>query len=274
MVKALLKRQGLRPRKRWAQNFLVDRAALDEIADAANLEPGDRALEIGPGLGALTLRLAERCARVTAVELDRLLEPILAETLQGRDNVRLIFEDFLKLKIEPLLDAAFGDRPGVVVANIPYYITTPILERLLERKARIARIVLLVQQEFAERMAARPGTPECGAMSLFVQYHTRIELVGRVMRDAFMPSPDVDSAIVRLTPALPGTVEVADEKRFFGYIRAAFSQRRKTVHNALANGGVGLTRESAEAALINAGIDPMRRGETLSLEEFAKLARC
>src|SRR2546430_1809927 len=134
MVKALLKRQGLRPRKRWAQNFLVDRAALDNIANEAELEPSGWALEIWPGLGALTVGLAGRGERVTAVELDRLLEPILAETLDGRDNVRLIFEDFLKLELGPLLDAAFGDVPGVVVANIPYYITTPILERLLEQK--------------------------------------------------------------------------------------------------------------------------------------------
>src|SRR5947207_6436991 len=184
---ALLRAQGLRPRKRWGKHFLCDKNALDRIVRAATLQPDDRTLEIGAGLGALTRSLADLSVLVTGVEIDRLLEPILRETLAGRSNVRLVFEDFLKLDLSSLLDDAFGDPPGVVVANIPYYITTPILERLLEQKRRIRRIVLLVQQEFARRMGAKPATEDYGSMSVFAQYHARIEVVGTVSRHLFLP---------------------------------------------------------------------------------------
>lgn len=269
---ALLRAQGLRPRKRWGQNFLCDRNVLDRIVGAAALQPEDHTLEIGAGLGALTRSLAVSSSQVTAVELDRLLAPILAETLADCHNVRLIFEDFLKLDLDSLLDEAFCDSPGVVVANIPYYITTPILERLLERKERIKRIVVLVQQEFGERLAARHDTESYGSMSVFAQYHAKVELIGKVPRTVFMPQPEVASTIVRLTPLIPGAVLVRDEARFFAIVRAAFGQRRKTLLNTLTCKDLGLDRAAAEALLYQAGIDPARRGETLSLEEFAELA--
>jgi 16S rRNA (adenine1518-N6/adenine1519-N6)-dimethyltransferase len=275
----LLRAHGLRPQKRLGQNFLCDRNTLDRIVRAADLTSDDPTLEIGGGLGALTLALAASSPSVTTVEIDRNLEPILREVTRDHPNIHLVFEDFLRLDLPALLQAAFGDRCGVVVANIPYYITTPILEKLLEHRARIRRIVLLVQNEFAQRMVAPPGSEACGSMSLYVQYHARVEIVGVVPRTVFLPPPEVSSALVALTPVLPGTVAVRDEARFFYLIRAAFGQRRKTLLNALlrapASFGLGFTtsdRTAAEALLQRAGIDGNRRGETLSLEEFARLA--
>lgn len=271
-VRALLEAHGVRPRKRWGQNFLIDRNALEKIVQTAGLQREDRALEIGPGLGALTVLLAERCAHVTAVEIDHLLEPILRQTLAGCRNVSLIFADFLELSLPSLLSEAFGDVPGVVVANIPYYITTPILEQLFENKARIRQIVLLVQQEFAERVVATAGSKAYSALTVFAQYHARAEIAARVSRRVFLPAPEVSSAILRLTPVLPGTLALRDEARFFQIVRAAFGQRRKTLLNALAGGQIGLDRAEAEALLRRAGISPERRGETLSPEEFARLS--
>lgn len=275
----LLKAHGLRAQKRLGQNFLIDRNTLDRIVRAADLQPDDPTLEIGAGLGALTRALAASSSSVTAVEIDRHLEPILLQTTGSLPQVHLIFEDFLRLDTEALLAEAFGERPGVVVANIPYYITTPILERLIENKRRLKRIVLLVQQEVARRMTALHDTEEYGAMSVFAQYHAQVELVGVVPPTVFLPQPEVSSAVIALTPAFPGTVPVRDEARFFHMVRAAFGQRRKTLINALMrapasfNLGFGMEdRAKVEALLARAGIDPARRGETLSLAEFARLA--
>ena len=275
----LLREHGLRPQKRLGQNFLCDRNTLNRIVAAAELSPDDPALEIGGGLGALTLSLAEIASKVTTVEIDRHFEPILREVTAPYPNVHLIFSDFMLLDIPALFDEAFGDKPGVVVANIPYYITTPILEKLLTHKARLKRIVLLVQHEVAQRMAAPPGSDECGSMSLFAQYHAKVELVGVVPRAVFLPPPDVSSAIVSFTPVVPGTVAVQNEERLFRVIRAAFGQRRKTLLNALlrapASFGFGFTtddRPAVEALLARAEINGLRRGETLSLPEFARIA--
>ena len=274
----LLRAHGLRPKKRLGQNFLCDRNTLDKIVGAANLSPDDPTLEIGGGLGGLTLALAALSPSVTTIEIDRALEPVLRQTTANHPNIHLIFEDFLRLELPTLFDLAFGPKPGVVVANIPYYITTPILERLLAHKTRWKRVVLLVQQEFARRMVAAPGSEECGSMSLYIQYHTQVELIGTVPRTVFLPQPEVSSAIVALTPLVPGRVAVSSEDRFFHLVRAAFGQRRKTLLNALlrapASFDLGFTmndREKAEALLARAGIDGNRRGETLSLEEFARL---
>jgi 16S rRNA (adenine1518-N6/adenine1519-N6)-dimethyltransferase len=269
---ALLRAQGLRPRKSWGQNFLCDRNVIDRIVRAAALTPEDRTLEIGAGLGALTRSLAGFSFSVTAVEIDRLLEPILRETLAGFDNVTVLYEDFLKLDPAELLNRAFGDGSGVVVANIPYYISTPILERLLAHKSRIRRIVMLTQEEFAARLAAAANTDAYGSLSVFAQYHARVEIVGKVSRHVFLPQPEVGSAIVRLEIVNPGTIEVADEERFFRVVHAAFGKRRKTVLNALSSKESGFSREEAEGMLVRAGIDPGRRGETLTLAEFARVA--
>ena len=275
----LLRIHGIRAQKRLGQNFLCDRNTLDKIVRAANLSPDDRVVEIGPGLGGLTISLAQAASFVTAVEIDRHLEPILAETLADSPNVNVVYADFLKLDLEELFTTAYDDRPGVVVANIPYYITSPILEKLLDNKKRIKRIVLLVQNEFAQRAVAKAGSDACGSMSLYVQYHARVELVGSVPPTVFLPSPEVSSAILALDPVVPGTVAVENEERMFHLIRAAFGQRRKTLLNALmrapASYDLGFTvndREKAEALLARAGIDGTRRGETLSLEEFVRIS--
>lgn len=275
----ILREHGIRAQKRLGQNFLVDRNILDKIVRAADIGTEDPTLEIGAGLGGLTIALAAVSPAVTAIEIDMHLEPILRHIPEQHPNVRLVYGDFLRLDIPALCDAAFGDRQGVVVANIPYYITTPILEKLLENKARIRRIVLLVQHEFALRMVAKHDTDDYGAMSIFVQYNARVELIGTVPKTVFLPSPDVSSAIIALTPVVPGTVAVDDEARFFHIVRSSFAQRRKTLLNALlrapASFNLGFTMEDrvgVEALLAAAGIDGARRGETLSLEEFARLA--
>jgi 16S rRNA (adenine1518-N6/adenine1519-N6)-dimethyltransferase len=275
----LLRAHGLRPQKRLGQNFLCDRNILDKIALTAQLTPEDTVLEIGGGLGALTLTLAPLAASLTVIEIDNGLVPVLRQVVQDRPNVQIIHADFLRLDRESLFRDVFGSRPGVVIANIPYYITTPILEILFEYKSYLRRIVMLVQKEFAARLIAAPGSDDYGAMSLFAQYHTRVELVGTVPRTVFLPQPEVESAIIAFSPVHPGTVTVQSESRLFYVIRAAFGQRRKTLLNALlrapASFQLGLTmddREKAEAILLRAGIDGNRRGETLSLEEFARLA--
>lgn len=274
----LLNSHGLRAQKRLGQNFLCDKNILDKIVRGAELTSSDRVVEIGGGMGALTLALSAATGHVTTVEIDQLLRPILEQVVADRHNVSLVFEDFLRLDIVKLFDEAFGDSPGTVVANIPYYITTPILEQLLIHKKRLKKIVLLVQQEFAARMTAPAGSDECGAMSLYAQYHANIELVGIVPKTVFLPQPEVNSAIIALTPVIPGTVSVSSETRLFYLTRAAFGQRRKTLLNALmrapASFGLGFnmdSRKEVEELLLNADIDGTRRGETLNLTEFARL---
>ncbi|MBC7525966.1 MAG: ribosomal RNA small subunit methyltransferase A [Chthonomonadaceae bacterium] len=276
----LLRAHGLRPQKRLGQNFLCDRNSLERIADAGNLTLDTPVLEIGAGLGALTQTLSERAARVTTIEIDGALIPLLEENLVGYDNVRVIAEDFLRLRRDKLFDEAFGETKGVIVANIPYYITTPIIERLLMHKDRWSRVVLLVQEEFARRAVAKAGADECGAMTHFIQYHTKAEIVGLVPRSVFLPVPEVGSAILALTPIIPGAVIVENEERLLHIVRAAFGQRRKTLLNALLRAPapfeLGFTiddREKAEELLLKAGIDGTRRGETLTLEEFARIER-
>lgn len=268
----LLRAHGLRPRKRWGQNFLVDGNVLRRIVEVAALSAEDHVLEIGPGLGALTRRLAEAAGAVTAVEIDPLLRPILGLTLEGLTNVEVLYEDFLAMDEQRLEDLLRRRDRAHVVANIPYYITSPILERLLRHKGSIERITLLVQREVAERLTALPATRDYGALSLFAQYHARVRGAARIPRNVFLPPPEVDSSLVVLEPLTPGTAAVSDDRRLFAVIRAAFAQRRKTLMNALTAADLGLDREAAAIALATAGIEGARRGETLSLAEFARLA--
>ena len=262
----ILKAFGLRMSKKLGQNFLIDAGIVQGIVDAAQIEPGDRVLEIGPGIGTLTQGLAEAGADMTAVELDKKLPAVLAETLKGYDNVRIVPGDILKVNIPEIM----GDKPFKVAANLPYYITTPILMALLERHLPITHMVTMVQKEVALRMVAKPGGKDYGALSVAVQYYTEPEIVLDVPPRSFIPAPEVDSVViackVRETPA----VEVQDEKMFFRVVKAAFGQRRKTLANALKGGG--LPKEQVRDAMERAGIDPTRRGETLSLHEFAQLA--
>jgi 16S rRNA (adenine1518-N6/adenine1519-N6)-dimethyltransferase len=267
-VAALLRRHGLRPRKRWGQNFLIDRNTLDNVLRAADVGSDDAVLEIGPGLGTLTRELAARARRVTAVEIDPLLVAFLrSETLACLANVEVIVADALDLDLTALL----GEGAWKAVANIPFYITSPLIEKLLAARARLERIVLMVQREVAARLIAAPGSEEYGSLSVFVQYYTEPALTARVSRAAFLPPPNVDSAIVRLRVRREPAVAVRDEALFFQVVRAAFGQRRKTLRNALSS-LTGLTRDAALAALARADLDPGRRGETLSLADFSRLA--
>ena len=268
---ALLRAFHITPRKRWGQNFLVDRNVLTRIAHLAELQPQEAVLEIGAGMGGLTRCLAERASFVTALEVDPRLEPILRQVLRPYDNVRLLMEDFLKVPTPGLLEEAFRGGKGAVVANIPYSITTPILERLLACKHRISRMVLLVQEEVAQRLAARPGTPAYGAMSVFVQYHTQVEMLGSVPPGVFLPRPDVSSAIIRLTPIMPGAIEVPDEAGFFELVRSAFGQRRKMLANAVRRLIPHAEAPLVAAVFAKAELDPGRRGETLDLQELGRL---
>lgn len=262
----ILKHFGLRASHRLGQNFLIAPAVVEGILLAAEIQPGDRVLEIGPGIGTLTQALAEAGAIVTAVELDKKLPAVLAETLKGYDNVTIVPGDILKVDIEALM----GGEPFKVVANLPYYITTPILLALLERKLNISLLVTMVQKEVAERMTAAPGGKDYGALSVAVQYYTEPDIVLTVPPKSFHPAPEVDSVVIRCRRREAPPVDCRDEKMFFRVARASFGQRRKTLVNALK--GAGFLKDDVDRAAAAAGLDLGRRGETLSLEEFARLA--
>ena len=259
----------LRASKRLGQNFLVDRSVVQGIVDAAELSPADIVLEIGPGIGTLTQGLAESGARVVAVELDKKLPAVLAETLRGYDNVTIVPGDILKLNIPETLGLRAGERCKVA-ANLPYYITTPIIMTLLEQRLPIERLVTMVQKEVAVRMTARPGSKDYGALSVAVQYFTVPRMVMEVPPRSFLPAPEVTSAVIACHAQDVPTVQLHDEKLFFRLVRAAFGQRRKTLLNALT--GAGLTKEMSRAGLAAAGIAENMRGEQLSLADFARLS--
>lgn len=276
-VSALLKRHDLHPRKRFGQNFLVDGNTLAKIVAAGKLTPGGAGLEIGAGLGVLTSALADavtETGRVVTIEVDTDLLPALAETVGEKSQVSVVTADAMALDWPLFLDTHFGEIKPSVVANIPYNITSPLLTTLLEQHGRFSRIVLLVQKEVAARLGAKAGTPDYGSLSVFVQYHAEVETIGIVSRRVFFPPPDVDSAIVRLTPHITPPVDVPSEAQLFAIVRAAFGQRRKALLNALSGDpSLGWDRDRAAAALLAAGIDGGRRGETLTLAEFALLSR-
>ncbi len=261
----ILKAFHLHTSKKLGQNFLIDSSIVQGIVSASELSAEDRVLEIGPGIGTLTQGMAETGADITAVELDKKLPDVLAETLKGYENVRIVQGDILKVDIPELM----GSSPFKVVANLPYYITTPILMALLERKLPITRIVTMVQKEVAERMTASPGSKAYGALSVAVQYYTEPDIVLNVPPRSFLPEPEVDSVVISCSVRDKPAVAVNDEALFFRIVRGAFGQRRKTLSNALK--GAGFQKDYIDRALTEAGIDLKRRGETLSLEEFAAI---
>lgn len=259
-------------RKKYGQNFLVDNSILDKIVEAADITRDDCILEIGPGIGTMTQRLAEKAGRVVAVEIDKNLMPILAETLADYGNVTVLNEDILKVDVGEIARQN-GGKPLKVVANLPYYITTPIIMSLLESRAPVRSVTVMVQKEVAERMKVGPGSKEYGALSLAVQYYAKPEIITKVPAACFMPKPKVDSTVVRLSLYEEPPVKVKDESRLFAVIRASFNQRRKTLANGLANAAdLGLNRRQAEEALAAMGLSPQVRGETLTLEQFAELS--
>ena len=268
----IIQRYGFDVRKKYGQNFLIDNGVLDRIVEAAELTEADCVLEIGPGIGTLTQRLAEEAGEVVAVEIDRELIPILQETLADYGNVTVLNEDILKTDICGIAQQ-HGGRPLKVVANLPYYITTPIIMALLESRAPIKSITVMVQREVADRMRVGPGSKEYGALSLAVQYYAKPEIVAQAPASCFLPRPKVDSTVFRLTRYEQPPVKTRDEDWLFAVIRASFNQRRKTLANGLANaGGLGLRRQQVEEVLADMGLPAAVRGETLTLERFAELS--
>ena len=266
VTRYILQRFGIHMSKRLGQNFLIDANIVQGIVDAANVQENDRVLEIGPGIGTLTQALAETGAEVTCVELDKRLPEVLAHTLEAYDNVRVIQGDILKVNIPEIM----GDKPFKVVANLPYYITTPIIMALLEKHLPITDIVVMVQKEVAERMVAQPGGKTYGALSVAVQYYTVPEIALYVPPRSFMPPPEVDSVVVNCKVRQIPAVELIDEKMFFRVVKAAFGQRRKTLNNALKS--MGVDKNIIADVLDKAGIEATRRGETLTMEEFGAIA--
>ena len=270
-IPRLLEKHGFRFKKKWGQNFLLDRNLLARIAAAAQLKPGDSVVEIGAGAGTLTRRLAEAGAKVLAIEIDATLLPVLQEHLSGLD-VTVVQGDVLALDLDKLAAAHALRLPYKIVANLPYYITTPIIMNILEKEYHVDLMVMMLQWEVAQRLTARPGSREYGAVSLAVQYYTEPRILFKVDRQLFRPVPAVDSAVLLLEKRLQPPVRVKNVKLMFRLIKAAFGQRRKTLLNALTAASVDVKKEHLPGILKAATIDGGRRGETLSLEEFARLA--
>ena len=266
VVHYICKRFDIKMSKKLGQNFLIKRGIVAEIVHAAELTPGEPVLEVGPGIGTLTQGLAQSGADVTAIELDRRLLAVLDTTLASYDNVRIIHGDVLKLDVPSIMN----HKPFKVVANLPYYITTPIIMSLLESKLPIERLVVMVQKEVALRMVAKPGTKDYGALSVAVQYYTEPDIVLDVPPKSFLPAPAVTSSVIRCVLRDKPPVDVIDEKLFFRVVKAGFAQRRKTFSNTMKT--TGLSKDRIEELLAKANIDGQRRGETFTLQEFADVA--
>ena len=266
-IRAIADRFGFRNRKSLGQNFLTDRGVVMGMIAAAGIGKEDTVIEIGPGIGALTRELSAAAGKVTAIEIDRDLFPVLEFTLSGCENVEVIHADVLKTDVGEMIRSAGGAK---VVGNLPYYITTPIIMRLLECDPAPENITIMMQKEVAERIMAEAGSRERGALSIAVQYHCLVEEVLEVPKESFAPVPKVDSAVLLLTPRKKKAVEVEDEDLFFRCVRAGFGQRRKTLYNSLT--GTGRGKEEIGAALDSLGIERNRRAETLTMQEFADIA--
>ena len=270
---AVLQKYQFNFQKKFGQNFLIDMHVLEKIMDAADVGAEDCVLEIGPGIGTMTQMLAERARKVIAVEIDSNLIPILQDTLQAYDNVTLIHNDILKLDLKKLIGEENGGMPVKVVANLPYYITTPIIMGLFESDVPLDSITVMVQKEVADRMKSGPGSKDYGALSLAVQYYSQPELAANVPPNCFIPRPNVGSAVICLHRYEKPPIEVKDEKLMFRLIRASFNQRRKTMVNSLNNSPeLSFSKEQIASALEMIGVKSNIRGEALSLEQFAKLS--
>lgn len=269
-IKALLSRHGFHFSRSMGQNFLIQSWVPEGLVEGAGVSGSNGVLEIGPGIGPLTVRLSAAAGRVVAVELDRALLPVLAETLGGRDNVEVISGDILKLDIPALVDEKLAGLEPMACANLPYNITTPVMTALIEAK-RFSCIAVMIQREVARRICAVPGSPDYGAFSVYCQYHTEPELLFDVGPECFIPAPKVTSSVIRMRPLPSPPVPVKDEVRFFRVVKAAFGQRRKTLLNALSAGLPSLSREAVKAAVAACGLPDNVRGERLGIPEFAAL---
>ena len=267
----LVKRHGFKFTKSLGQNFLIDDNIVDKIVAGAGIGSSDKIIEVGPGIGTLTREMASRAEALMAVEIDKNLIPILTDTLGDYENVKIVNEDIIKADIRGLIDENLSGGPVKLVANLPYYITTPIIMRFLEEDINVTDIVVMVQKEVAERMNAQPGGKDFGALSVAVQFYCDTEIVAKVPRHLFVPQPNVDSIVIALRVRPERKYRVDSEDLFFKVVEAAFGQRRKTLLNSIASMG-NLSKDMVKEALEEAGIDPKRRGETLSLDEFANLS--
>ncbi|MCG1023961.1 16S rRNA (adenine(1518)-N(6)/adenine(1519)-N(6))-dimethyltransferase RsmA [Sutcliffiella horikoshii] len=274
-TKEILDKYGFSFKKSLGQNFLIDTNILRNIVEYGEVSEKTAAIEIGPGIGALTEQIAKRAGKVFAFEIDQRLLPILEDTLSPYDNVTVIHKDILKADVTALIGEELKAYEDVrVVANLPYYVTTPIIMKLLQEGLPLTSITVMLQKEVAERMAAKPGSKEYGSLSIAVQYYTKAETVMIVPKTVFVPQPNVDSAVIRLIVRDEPPVRVKDEEFFFEVVRASFGQRRKTILNNLTSHlpDGKAKKQDIEAALSNSSIDPKRRGETLSIEEFGALS--
>lgn len=274
-VKSIREKYGLQLSKSLGQNFITDRNILEKIIEGAGVEDGDMVIEIGPGIGVLTAELAQRASFVTAVEIDGRLIPILEETLAEYDNIRIVNQDILKTDLSQIIEESrqAGRFTGKVhiIGNLPYYITTPIIMKLLEEQVPADSITVMMQKEVADRIKSAPGSKTYGAISVAVQYYCRVIKVTDVPKEAFVPRPKVESTVLNLEPLDAKAIELKDEKAFMRCIKAGFAQRRKTLLNSLASAG-GMDKDKVKMILASAGIDPGRRAETLTVEEFGRIA--
>lgn len=272
-MRELMEKFHITAQKKYGQNFLTDESVLDGIIEAANISKEDTVLEIGPGLGTLTRRLSAAAGKVVAIEIDSALIPVLEETLRDYGNVSVINEDVLKCDVKGLIEKYHCTSGKVrVVANLPYYITTPIVLNLLEYSSVISSITIMIQKEVAVRMQAEPGSKDYGALSLAVQFYSKPEICVEAPADCFFPMPGVDSVVINLESHAETPVKVDDPDKMFKLIRAAFNMRRKTLPNAISSGGLGFTRSQVEEALEKLELSPTIRGEVLTLEQFAALS--
>lgn len=270
-TKDIVQKHGFRFSKSLGQNFLIDDNVIDRILEGARVSEGDKIIEVGPGIGTLTREMAKKAEKVTAIEIDKNLIPILEETLSEFDNVEVINEDILKVDVEKLVEEKLSGGPVKLIANLPYYITTPIVMKFLEEDIPVTDIVVMVQKEVADRMNAVPSTKDYGALSVAVQYYCDTEIVAKAPRHMFIPQPNVDSTVIGLHIREEKKYNAENEDIFFKTVKAAFGQRRKTLLNSLSSMGM-LDKASVKEVLSDAGIDEKRRGETLSIEEFAHLS--
>lgn len=272
VMKEVLERHGFKFSKGLGQNFLTDGNIIDKICDGSEINDEDYCLEIGPGIGVLTQGLCERARKVVAIELDDRLLPILNETLEEYDNFEVIHGDVLKVDLEKIFEEKFENKKVKIAANLPYYITTPIIMKFLESKLNVDKIVVMVQKEVALRMKSEPGSKDYGALSVAVQYYSDPKIIANVPSTVFIPKPNVDSAVIMLDVYDEPKVKVQNEKILFEVVKGAFGKRRKTLTNALSSCSLGISKEFTRNMLENLGFDPNIRGERLSIEEFAKIS--
>ncbi len=271
-IKYIMEKYGFKFSKGLGQNFIIDENVLERIMDGSDISKDDVILEIGPGIGVMTNVLCENAKKVVSIEIDKSLIPVLSETVGHHENLKIINKDVLKVDLLSLVKEEFGEQKPKLIANLPYYVTTPIIMMFLEERIPVSDLIVMIQKEVADRIIAKPSTKAYGALSVVVQYFTEPSIVTRVSRGSFMPMPNVDSSVVRLKVRDNPPVELIDESLFFLTIKDGFGKRRKTLLNALSSGFLKISKEQAKIALDLAGIPENTRGEALSIDEFATLA--